>query len=132
MEKESHYRMQLGPPNPLVECITQSLDTKVARKRCHMELFDDKLTRSTSFGNQNLVHSIRIVVCKKRYSCAVYYIKLRITGPLYTKIEPFHCHIHHAMHSISISRSNDFTNILLHAPMWYSADSWATTPRVVL
>ena len=34
--------MQLGPPNPLEECISQFLDTKVASQRCHMELFNEE------------------------------------------------------------------------------------------
>ena len=82
-KKGSHCLMQLGPPNPLKECISQFLDTKVAIQRCHMELFDEKLTESTTFGDYNLVYFIRIVVYNKRQPCTVCHIKLWIIGPCY-------------------------------------------------
>ena len=65
------------------------LDTKVASQRCHMELFDEKLMESTTFGDHNLVHSIRIVACNKKYPCTVCYTKLWITGP---------CHMQETSH----------------------------------
>ena len=59
--------MQLGLTNPLEECMSQFSDTKVASQRCHMELFNEKLMESTTFGDYSLVHSIRIAVYNKKY-----------------------------------------------------------------
>ena len=67
MDEWSYYIMQLGPPNPLEECTSQLLDTKVASQRCHMELIDLKFMKSTGLGEYNLVHSIKTVVYSKRY-----------------------------------------------------------------
>ena len=72
--------MQFSLPNPLEECMSQFLDTKVASQRCHMELFYEKLTESTILGDYNLVHSIRIAVYNKNYPCTICHIKLWITG----------------------------------------------------
>ena len=38
MDKGSHCLTQLGPPNPLEECMSQFSDTKVASQGCHIEL----------------------------------------------------------------------------------------------
>ena len=81
IDKKSYCLIQLGPPNPLDEYMSQFSDTVVASQTCKMELFDKKLIESTIFGDHNLVHSIRIVVCNKRYPCMVCHIKLCITGP---------------------------------------------------
>ena len=70
-DKESHYIMQFGPPNPLEKCMIQVLKTKIAIKRCHIELFDKKLMKYTTFGNYNLIYYIKIVSCNKRYPCTV-------------------------------------------------------------
>ena len=67
MDKVSHYCTQLGPPNPLEECMSQFLDTKVASQMCYMKHFDDKFTKSTTFRNHNLVHSIRIAAINRKY-----------------------------------------------------------------
>ena len=75
--------MQLGPPNPLEKCMSQFSDTKVASQRCYMELFNKKLIESTTPGDHNFVHSIRIAVCSKRYPCMVCHTKLWITVPCY-------------------------------------------------
>ena len=61
-DKRSHFPVQFGQPNPLEEGMNQFSDTKVASQRCYIELFDEKLTKFTSFKDHNLVHSIRIVV----------------------------------------------------------------------
>ena len=58
MDKISHSLMQLGGPNPLEECMSQFKDTKVASQRCHKEIFDKKLTKSTSLEDYNLVHPL--------------------------------------------------------------------------
>ena len=75
--------MQLGPLNPLEECISQFSDTKVASQRCHIELFGEKLTKCTALGENNLVTSIITAVHSKGYPCMVCYIKLWITGLCY-------------------------------------------------
>ena len=77
--------MHLGPPNPLEECMSQFLDTKLASQRWHMELFDEKLTKSTTFGDRSLVNSIGIEVCNKRYPCIVFHTKLWITEPCHVQ-----------------------------------------------
>ena len=77
--------MQLGPPNPLEKYMSQFYDTKVANQRCHMELIDEKLMESTTFGDHNLVHSIRIVVCNKKYPCIMCHTKLWTIGPCYAQ-----------------------------------------------
>ena len=83
MDKGSHCFTQLGPSNLLEEYMSQFLDTKVASQRYHMELFDKKLLETTAFEDHNLVYTIKIVSCNKRYPCMVCYKKLWITGPLY-------------------------------------------------
>ena len=88
-----HCLTQLEAPNPLEECTSQLPNTKVASQRCHMELFNKNLTRSTTFGDHSLIHSISISVCHK---------KLWITGPC-TKKDLSHCQKHHAVHLLSAS-----------------------------
>ena len=61
--------------------MSQFSDTKVANQKCHMEHFDEKLMESSAFADHNLAHSIRILVCNKRYPHTVCYMKLWITGP---------------------------------------------------
>ena len=61
-----------------------------------MELFNDKLTKSTIFGDHNLIHSIGNVVCNKRYHPMVYHTKLQITGPCYVQ-EISHLTVVHIM-----------------------------------
>ena len=60
-------------------------DTKVDSQRYHMELLNEKITKSTSFEERNLVHSIRIVACNERYPYILCYTKLWITGPCYAQ-----------------------------------------------
>ena len=79
--KRSHCITQLGPLNLLQECISLFPDAKEASQRYHIGLLYEKLTKSTSFRDHNLVHSIRIAVYNKKYPCMVYHTKLYITGP---------------------------------------------------
>ena len=44
--------------------MSQFLDTKVAYQICHMELFDEKIMKSTALGDHNLVQSIIIMAYK--------------------------------------------------------------------
>ena len=73
--------MQLGAPNPLEECMSQFSDTNVARKRCHIELFNEKLPKFTTIVYHNLVYFIRIAASNKRYPCIVHNVKLWIIEP---------------------------------------------------
>ena len=77
--------MKLGSPNPLEKCTSQFLDTKVASQSCHMELFDKKFMKSTTFGDHILVYPIRIAAYNKGYPCTVCHIKLWITGPCHVQ-----------------------------------------------
>ena len=68
-----------------------------------MELFDEKLTKSTTFGDHNLVQSIRIVVCNKRYPCIVCHLKLWITRP---------CHVQETSLLAGISQASQCEEII--------------------
>ena len=70
---------------------------------CYMELFDEKLTEYTTFGNHSLVHYIRIVACNKRYPSTVCHTKLWITQLCYARNEPSHCRKYHGTYLISIA-----------------------------
>ena len=72
--------MQFGLPNPLEEYMSQFLDTKLGSQRCYMELFNENLTKFTTFGDHNLVHYIIIAVGNKINPCMVCHTKLWITG----------------------------------------------------
>ena len=88
-----------------------------------MELFNEKPTESITFRDHNLVHSIRIVVCNKRYPCTVCHTKLWITGPCYVQ-EMSHLTIQASCYAFDKHcRNYGSTSTVLHAPVWYSADS---------
>ena len=135
MDKGSHCLTQLGPLNPLEECISQFSDIKVASQRCHMELFNEKLTKSTTFGDHNLVHSIKIMLCNKMQPCTVCHTKLWITEPCHAQ-EMSHFTIRNIITSCYIfdkhCKNYGSTSTVLHTPMLYSVDSWFATPREAL
>ena len=85
MNRQRKALSKLGLPNPLEKCMSQLPDTKVTSQRCHMELFVEKLMKSTTLGDHNLVHSIRIAVCNETNPCTVYHMKLWITGWCYVQ-----------------------------------------------
>ena len=81
-----------------------------------MELFDEKLMKSTTFGDHNLVYSIRIVACNKRYPYIVCHIKLWITRLCYAQ-EMSHLTVKASCYAFDKHCKNySSTNIVLHIP----------------
>ena len=90
MDKWSYWLIQLRKLDPLKKCMSQFPDTKIASQGCDMELINEKTTKFTTFGDHNLVNSIRSIACNNKYPCKVYHIKLWITRLCYVQ-ETVHC-----------------------------------------
>ena len=132
MNKESHCFMQLGPPDPLKECMSQFLDTKIASQWFYIVLFNRKLTKCTTLVDHNLAHSIRISVCNKGTPewCVTQNCRSLDRAMCKRQAILLLQIIYYAVNKCS--RNYGSTNTVLYAPVWYSADSWVATPREAL